>query len=167
MPGSPCTQSCCTTRSSAVNGSTLNAWYETFASKSVSYCVKAHRSNNGIWIRIRNRQYVVSKSDGPTKYERERTGRPRNPLALVVLTSDGQVQTDNRNTMSSLWTWRKTNTRSLHCVIHVQLTTLYKPAGQVFTHISTNLPRRSVTEDLASSRITHGSLLSGGKHPTL
>ncbi|KAG0358113.1 hypothetical protein BGZ54_010579 [Gamsiella multidivaricata] len=68
--------------------------------------------------------------DGPTKYERERTGRPRNPLALVVLSSDGQ------------------------------LTTLFKPAGQFFTHITTNLPRRSATEDLASSRITHGSMLS-------
>ncbi|KAF9349378.1 mediator complex subunit [Mortierella sp. NVP85] len=82
------------------------------------------------WINP-ERMYVASKAEGPTKYERERTGRPRSPLALVVLTSDGQ------------------------------LTTLFKPAGQIFTHISTNLPRRSVTEDLASSRITHGSMLSG------
>ncbi|KAG0320005.1 hypothetical protein BGZ99_004719 [Dissophora globulifera] len=81
------------------------------------------------WINP-ERMYVTSKLDGATKYERERTGRPRNPLALIVLTSDGQ------------------------------LTTLYKPAGQVFTHISTNLPHRSAAEDLISSRITHGSMLS-------
>ncbi|KAF9986421.1 hypothetical protein BGZ65_007683 [Modicella reniformis] len=42
------------------------------------------------WINP-ERMFVASKSDGPTKYERERTGRPRSPLALVVLTSDGQV----------------------------------------------------------------------------
>ncbi|KAG0306822.1 hypothetical protein BGZ98_001620 [Dissophora globulifera] len=36
-------------------------------------------------------KYVTSKLDGATKYERERTGRPRNPLALIVLTSDGQT----------------------------------------------------------------------------
>ncbi|KAG0006375.1 hypothetical protein BGZ79_000022 [Entomortierella chlamydospora] len=82
------------------------------------------------WINP-ERMYVASKLDGTTKYEREKTGRPRSPLALIVLTSDGQV------------------------------TTLFKPAGQVFTHISTNLPQRFVSEDIASSRITHGSILSG------
>ncbi|KAF9397296.1 hypothetical protein BGX21_009022 [Mortierella sp. AD011] len=82
------------------------------------------------WINP-ERMYVASKLDGATKYEREKTGRPRSPLALIVLTSDGQV------------------------------TTLFKPAGQVFTHISTNLPQRFVSEDIASSRITHGSILSG------
>ncbi|KAF9361417.1 hypothetical protein BGX26_003550 [Mortierella sp. AD094] len=82
-------------------------------------------------IVIWGNRYVASKSDGTTKYEREKTGRPRSPLALIVLTSDGL------------------------------LTTLFKPAGQVFTHISTNLPQRFVSEDVASSRITHGSILSG------
>ncbi|KAF8980001.1 hypothetical protein BGZ46_004764 [Entomortierella lignicola] len=82
-------------------------------------------------IVIWGNKYVASKSDGTTKYEREKTGRPRSPLALILLTSDGL------------------------------LTTLFKPAGQVFTHISTNLPQRFVSEDIASTRITHGSLLSG------
>ncbi|KAG0209369.1 hypothetical protein BGX28_010357 [Mortierella sp. GBA30] len=81
------------------------------------------------WINP-ERTYVASKSEFSTKYERERTRRPRNPLALVVLTSDGQ------------------------------LTTLFKPAGQFFSHISTALPRRSADEDLTTSRISHGSMMS-------
>ncbi|KAG0055070.1 hypothetical protein BGZ83_009706 [Gryganskiella cystojenkinii] len=82
------------------------------------------------WINP-DRMYIANKSDGSTRYERERTGRSRNPLALVVLTSDGQ------------------------------LTTLFKPAGQLFTTISTPLPRRSTNDDLTSSRISHGSMISG------
>ncbi|KAF9958437.1 hypothetical protein BGZ72_000356 [Mortierella alpina] len=81
------------------------------------------------WINP-ERMYVASKSDTSTKYERERTRRPRNPMALVVLSSDGQ------------------------------LTTLFKPAGQYFSHISTTIPRRSFGEDLTSSRISHGSMMS-------
>ncbi|KAF9938357.1 hypothetical protein BGZ67_000262 [Mortierella alpina] len=81
------------------------------------------------WINP-ERMYVASKSDSSTKYERERTRRPRNPMALVVLSSDGQ------------------------------LTTLFKPAGQYFSHISTTIPRRSFGEDLTSSRISHGSMMS-------
>lgn len=101
----------------------LNAWLPVYMVKFPTPVVCCE------WINP-ERMYVASKSDGNTKYERERTGRPRSPLALVVLASDGQ------------------------------LTTLFKPAGQLFTHTSTNLPRRSVTEDLASSRITHGSMMS-------
>ncbi|CAO3564730.1 unnamed protein product [Mortierella alpina] len=81
------------------------------------------------WINP-ERMYVASKSDSSTKYERERTRRPRTPMALVVLSSDGQ------------------------------LTTLFKPAGQYFSHISTTIPRRSFGEDLTSSRISHGSMMS-------
>ncbi|KAF9301148.1 hypothetical protein BGZ74_007057 [Mortierella antarctica] len=77
-----------------------------------------------------DRTYVTSKIDGVTKYERERTGRPRGPLALVILTSDGQ------------------------------LTSIFKPAGQYFTHITTHLPRRPGGENLTSSRISHGSMMS-------
>ncbi|GJJ76708.1 hypothetical protein EMPS_09067 [Entomortierella parvispora] len=82
------------------------------------------------WINP-DRMYVASKTDGSTRYERERTGRSRNPLSLVVLTSDGL------------------------------LTTLYKPAGQLFTTITTPLPRRSIDTDMTSSRISHGSMMSG------
>ncbi|KAF9194990.1 hypothetical protein BGZ51_005954 [Haplosporangium sp. Z 767] len=85
------------------------------------------------WICYSNFLYIASKSDGTTIYERERTGRPRNPLALIVLTSDGQ------------------------------LTTLFKQAGQVFSHISTNLPRRYAGEDLTSSRISHGSMMNSAE----
>ncbi|KAF9392420.1 hypothetical protein CPC16_003328 [Podila verticillata] len=77
-----------------------------------------------------DRMYVASKTDGVTNYERERTGRPRSPLALVILTSDGQ------------------------------LTSIFKPAGQYFTHITTHLPRRPGGENLTSSRISHGSMMS-------
>ncbi|KAF9283459.1 hypothetical protein BGZ68_005345 [Mortierella alpina] len=41
-----------------------------------------------------------------------------------------------------------------------KLTTLFKPAGQYFSHISTAIPRRSFSEDLTSSRISHGSMMS-------
>ncbi|KAI1319842.1 hypothetical protein EDD11_002836 [Mortierella claussenii] len=75
-------------------------------------------------------KYVATKTDGSTKYERERTGRPRSPMTLVVLTSDGQ------------------------------LTTVFRPAAGVYTHISTTLPRRSAAEEVISSRITHGSMMS-------
>ncbi|KAG0034282.1 hypothetical protein BGZ81_005386 [Podila clonocystis] len=77
-----------------------------------------------------DRMYDASKIDGVTKYERERTSRPRSPLALVILTSDGQ------------------------------LTSIFKPAGQYFTHITTHLPRRPGGENLTSSRISHGSMMS-------
>ncbi|KAG0035825.1 hypothetical protein BGZ82_005051 [Podila clonocystis] len=77
-----------------------------------------------------DRMYDASKIDGATKYERERTSRPRSPLALVILTSDGQ------------------------------LTSIFKPAGQYFTHITTHLPRRPGGENLTSSRISHGSMMS-------
>ncbi|KAF9576806.1 hypothetical protein EC968_003313 [Mortierella alpina] len=40
------------------------------------------------------------------------------------------------------------------------LTTIFKPAGQYFSHISTTIPRRSFGEDLTSSRISHGSMMS-------
>ncbi|KAG9065950.1 hypothetical protein KI688_002247 [Linnemannia hyalina] len=75
----------------------------------------------------------VAKTDGSTnttKFERERTGRARGPLSLVLLSSDGQ------------------------------LTTVFKPAGQVFTHISTGIPRQSANEDITASRISHGSMMS-------
>ncbi|KAG0324650.1 hypothetical protein BG004_003402, partial [Podila humilis] len=83
-----------------------------------------------------DRMYIASKADGATTYERERTGRPRSPLALVLLTSDGQV------------------------------TSIFKPAGQYFTHLTTHLPRRQGGDDFTSSRISHGSMLSdaGGIH---
>ncbi|KAF9296123.1 hypothetical protein BGZ88_000696 [Linnemannia elongata] len=83
------------------------------------------------WINP-DRKYVA-KTDGPTnttKFERERTGRARGPLSLVLLSSDGQ------------------------------LTTVFKPAGQVFTHISTAIPRQSANEDITASRISHGSMMS-------
>ncbi|KAF9120576.1 hypothetical protein BGX30_003090 [Mortierella sp. GBA39] len=83
------------------------------------------------WINP-DRTYVA-KTDGSTnttKFERERTGRARGPLSLVLLSSDGQ------------------------------LTTVFKPAGQVFTHISTGIPRQSANEDITASRISHGSMMS-------
>lgn len=45
-------------------------------------------------------------------------------------------------------------------IFSLQLTTLFKPAGQYFSHISTAIPRRSFGEDLTSSRISHGSMMS-------
>ncbi|KAF9437830.1 hypothetical protein BGZ76_010915 [Entomortierella beljakovae] len=103
----------------------------------ITHILWSHSGNNFTTIDEKGKviiwgsKYVASKADGFTRYEREKTKNLRSPLALVVLTSDGL------------------------------LTTLFKPAGQVFTHISTNLPQRFVTEDLTSSRITHGSMLSG------
>ncbi|KAF9927270.1 hypothetical protein FBU30_003346 [Linnemannia zychae] len=76
----------------------------------------------------------IAKQDSltnTTKFERERTGRARGPLSFVILSSDGQ------------------------------LTTLFKQAGQYFTHISTVLPQQSANEDITASRISHGSMISG------
>ncbi|KAF9908231.1 hypothetical protein EC991_010071 [Linnemannia zychae] len=79
-----------------------------------------------------DRTYVANTdgSTNTTKFERERTGRARGPMSLVILSSDGQ------------------------------LTTLFKPAGGVFSHISTGVPRQSANEDITASRISHGSMMS-------
>ncbi|KAF9085093.1 hypothetical protein BGX23_009968 [Mortierella sp. AD031] len=41
-----------------------------------------------------------------------------------------------------------------------KLTAVYKPAGQLFTHISTSIPQQSANEDITASRISHGSMMS-------
>ncbi|KAF8935138.1 hypothetical protein BGZ47_010055 [Haplosporangium gracile] len=103
----------------------LNAWFPVYMVVLFNPVVCCE------WINP-DRTYVA-KTDGSTntiKFERERTGRARGPLSLVLLSSDGQ------------------------------LTTLFKPAGQVFTHISTGIPRQSANEDITALRISHGSMMS-------
>ncbi|KAK3842185.1 MAG: hypothetical protein J3R72DRAFT_475070 [Linnemannia gamsii] len=104
----------------------LNAWFPVYMVVLFNPVVCCE------WINP-DRTYVANTdgSTNTTKFERERTGRARGPLSLVVLSSDGQ------------------------------LTTLFKQAGQMFTHISTGIPRQSANEDITASRISHGSMMSG------
>ncbi|KAG0263859.1 hypothetical protein DFQ27_001580 [Actinomortierella ambigua] len=83
------------------------------------------------WINP-DRMYVATEdpSGEGVRYGRERTIWSRNSLALVLLTSDGQ------------------------------LVAIHKPNGHYFTHIVTSLPPRSGTEDQISSRISHGAMIS-------
>ncbi|KAG0231848.1 mediator complex subunit [Actinomortierella wolfii] len=83
------------------------------------------------WINP-DRMYVAKEdpSGGGVKYARERTVWSRNSLALVLLTSDGQ------------------------------LVAIHKPNGHYFTHITTSLPPRSGSENQIASRISHGAMIS-------
>ncbi|KAF9125627.1 hypothetical protein BGW39_007265 [Mortierella sp. 14UC] len=103
----------------------LNAWFPVYMVVLFNPVVCCQ------WVNP-DRTYVANKdgSTNTTKFERERTGRARGPMSLVILSSDGQ------------------------------LTTLFKPAGGVFSHISTGVPRQSANEDITASRISHGSMMS-------
>jgi hypothetical protein len=92
-----------------------------------------------------------------------RTGKRTNVISYSVIGWPGMPSTRKRGPISAIDDIKQCLTNMLLNSSHSKLTTLFKPAGGVFSHISTGVPRQSANEDITASRISHGSMMSSGK----